>query len=70
MSEVTRLSVNLNQQTAAELKYLASHRGISYTEVIRQAIAVYNFVIYEQQQGNIIRICDSKGMPERDLVIL
>lgn len=70
MSKLTRLNVNLNRQTATALKYLASQRGISYTEAIRQAIAVYNFVITEQQQGNIIRICDSKGKPERDLVIL
>lgn len=70
MSELTRLSVNLNQQTANALKHLAKQRGISYTEAIRQAISVYSFVLTEQQVGNTVQVLDQHGKPDRNLVIL
>lgn len=70
MSDLTRLNVNLNQETTDALKFHAKQRGISYTEAIRQAIAVYSFVLTEQQIGNTVQVLDQNGKPDRNLVIL
>lgn len=47
----TRLSVNINDETAAALKELAARRDTSVTEIVRRAVAVYKFVEDEVGQG-------------------
>jgi hypothetical protein len=70
MSEVVRLSVNLNQETAAALKDLAQDQGLSMTEVIRRAISVYNFVVDEHDAGRKIHTMDQDGRNVRELVMM
>ena len=40
----TRLSVNINDETARALKELAERRETSVTDIIRRAVSVYKFV--------------------------
>lgn len=40
----TRLSVNINDETAEALRELADRKGTSVTEIVRRAVSVYKFV--------------------------
>lgn len=61
-SKVTRLSVNINAETAQALKELADLRGTSVTEVIRRAVSVYKFIEDEVQDGKTLQLADrAKG---------
>lgn len=48
----TRLSVNINDETAEALKELAERRGTTVTEIVRRMAAVYKFVDDESIEGN------------------
>lgn len=55
----TRLSVNINDETAAALKDLADRRDTSVTEIVRRAVAVYKFVEDEVgQKGKTLQLVD------------
>jgi hypothetical protein len=49
---VTKLNVNINDETAAALKDLAERRQITVTEVVRRAVSVYKFVEDEVVDGD------------------
>jgi hypothetical protein len=59
---VVRLSVNLAPDVADVLKFWKGRKGISITEAVRRAIAVWNFVENERDKGNRIAILE----PGRD----
>lgn len=48
---VTKLNVNINDETAAALKDLADRRQITVTEVVRRAVSVYKFIEDEVGDG-------------------
>jgi predicted transcriptional regulator len=48
----TRLSININDETAAALQELAKKRGVSVTEIVRRAVSVYKFVEDEVSDGD------------------
>lgn len=60
-SDVVRLSVNLNEETADALKKLAADKGITITEVMRRAVAVTKFLYDEQDKGKTIQVVSRKG---------
>ncbi|OHV27753.1 MULTISPECIES: ribbon-helix-helix protein, CopG family [Pseudofrankia] len=68
MPDATRLSVNINQESAAALKEITERRGISNTEAIRRAIAIYKLIEEETANGNKIQIKDGKTV--REIVML
>lgn len=49
---VTKLNVNINDETAAALKDLAARRQTTVTEIVRRAVSVYKFVEDEVVDGN------------------
>lgn len=49
---VTRLSVNINDETAAALKQMADRRQTTVTEVVRRAVSVYKFIEDEVVDGD------------------
>lgn len=51
MSNVTRLSVNINADTAEFLHEAAKRENRSITEVIRRAVSVYKYVTYDEAGG-------------------
>jgi hypothetical protein len=67
-NDLTRLSINLNAETADALRKIAARRGISYTEAVRRAIAVYTFIDDEVQGG--AKIATVRGDDYRELVLL
>jgi hypothetical protein len=56
-----RLSVNLNEETAEELKSLIGRRGFSISEGVRRAIAVWKFLEDEKSRGNEIAVIEADG---------
>lgn len=48
----TRLSVNINEETARALRELAERHDTSVTDIVRRAVAVYKFVEDETRDGD------------------
>lgn len=67
---LTRLSVNMNAETAAALKQLAAHQHVSQTEIIRRAVALMKFIEDEQRQGRKIQSMDNNERNKRELVLV
>jgi hypothetical protein len=53
-----RLSVNLSAESAETFKTLIKRKGLTITEGIRRAIAVWKFVEDETQRGNQIAVIE------------
>lgn len=68
MPDYTRLTVNINVETAAALKEVAERRGISYTEAIRRAVAILKLIEDETLKGHSIQINEGKRVREIVLV--
>lgn len=66
--EFVRLSVNLNQETAAALKELSRRRSITATEVVRRSISLQWFLQEERRRGRKVHTMDSDGANVRELV--
>jgi hypothetical protein len=67
---LTRLSVNMNAETAAALKYMAARQGVSQTEIIRRAVALMKFIDDEQRLGRKLQTTDSNDHNTRELVLV
>lgn len=66
----TRLSVNINSETAQALQDLASRHGTSVTEIVRRAIGVYKFVDDETQKPDTTLQLVSENAKERAIIHL
>jgi Ribbon-helix-helix protein, copG family len=53
-----RLSVNLSFETAEIFRKLIERKGLSISEGIRRAIAVWNFLEDEKSRGNEIAVVE------------
>lgn len=69
-NKVTRLSVNLNTETAGALKDMAGAKNLTYTETVRRAISVYKFLLDESTAGREIRVQDKDGQNPREVLFL
>lgn len=69
-SDLVRLNVNLNKETAAALKEIAERQDISMTEAIRRAVAVLKFVSDEQAKDRKIQTMNQDGSDKRQLVMM
>lgn len=65
--ELTRLSVNLNQESADYLQEYASDKGVSLTEAVRRVIGVSKFVHDEVDSGRKIVVVNKKGRPLKEV---
>lgn len=63
--QVVRLSINLAPDVAAALKKWAGAKGLSITEGVRRAIAVWDFVESERQAGNRLAVIENDGSGDR-----
>ena len=68
--QVTRLSVNINEETAAKLRWYKEHKGISITETVRRAIALLELVERETGKGSevLLKSPDNKSVRQLWLV--
>ncbi len=60
-----RLSIQLSDEALKELKNLAKRKGISMREVMRRALAVYDYVADE---GNAVSLIKDDGSTETLLI--
>ncbi|WP_411699022.1 ribbon-helix-helix protein, CopG family [Conyzicola sp.] len=65
---IVRLNVNLNAETAAALRKIADERDISFTEAVRRAISVYDFIDSETRNGRRVQTTDSDRSNVRELI--
>lgn len=56
---MTRLSININDETAASLQ--SQLPAVSVTERVRRAVALYGFLDAAMQRGERIRLIDRDG---------
>lgn len=64
---MTRLNININDTTAEELRLLKEEKGISVTELIRNAVSLYSFLEQEKREGRKIETVSSKGKDRKIL---
>jgi len=57
-SHFVRLSVNLGSETADIFKELIERKGLSITEGVRRAIAIWKFLEDEKSLGNQIAVVE------------
>lgn len=69
---VVRLSVNLAPSVADALKTTASKQGVSITEGIRRAVALWKLVSDAQEHGQRVMVVDGHGenAQYREIVII
>jgi hypothetical protein len=58
---VVRLSINVSPATAADFKAVAARKGLTITEGIRRAIAVWKFAEDETAAGNELAVIEKDG---------
>jgi hypothetical protein len=69
VTDLIRLSVNMNTETAAALKEMADSGGRSLTETVRRCIAITKFIKDERLAGNRIQIVDTERNEVRELIL-
>jgi ribbon-helix-helix CopG family protein len=69
-----KLTVELNERATARLDNLAKSKGLSKVDILRRALALYEYVEEQAEAGNRFAITDSTGQPIelffRDLRVL
>lgn len=65
---VSRLSVNINEDTANAIREIKASEGISATETIRRAVSFYRYLLDCRDVGD--RILRESDGSYRELVIL
>jgi hypothetical protein len=61
----------MNEETAEALKELSKKQGLSLTETIRRAIAVYKFIYSEVKDNHrIIQTMNPDGTNKREVVLM
>lgn len=68
--QLVRLNVNMNEQTAKDLKELADRDGLSFTETIRRAVAIYKYIRDEVRKDRVILTMDPDGRNRREIVLM
>ena len=66
VSEHTRLSVNMNQETADALRSVMDHYGVSVTEAVRIAVSLADFFRKEMAEGNRIQLVNRRSGSTRE----
>ncbi len=69
-ADYTRLSVNINDATAEQLRRVAKDRGINITEAVRRAIALLAFIEDEVQAQHQVQVVDPQSGSVRELVMI
>lgn len=70
MGTFIRLSVNMNLETAAALRTIATNKGASFTEMVRRCISVYKYLEDERLRGNKLYLVDENSNERREIILL
>lgn len=65
-----RLNININEETADTLRKLKVEKGMSTTELVRNAIALYDYLVEEKKAGRKIQTSNSLGKEKHEIVFL
>lgn len=65
---MSRLSVNINDETYYAILAMQGKRQTNATEVIRRAVSVYAFLARAQADGNAIETVDNEGRTTRVVI--
>ncbi|WP_225850257.1 ribbon-helix-helix protein, CopG family [Streptomyces sp. HPF1205] len=65
--QVSRLSVNINQDTAEKIRVYRKRRGVSITETIRRAVAILALLDEETAKDSEVLIKSKDGKNIRQL---
>lgn len=68
-TNLIRLKVNLNTETAAALLELSKSTDQTITDVLHQAIAVLNFMTNEERKGRRIQTMNQKGKKKKEIYL-
>ena len=66
---MTRLNVNINDETAAAIRQIMERHGWTATEVVRRSVSVYALLHRAQQRGHI-EIAETENGTVTRVVIL
>lgn len=69
MTNSYRLNVNINNNTAEQIRDLKKDLDISSTEIVRNAVALYATMNQAKMRGQTIQIVDSRGKRRVDILI-
>lgn len=64
-SAIVRLSVNLAPSVALALRQTAEKSGVSVTEAVRRAVAVWKLVVDARAQGHTVLVMRGEGPEAR-----
>lgn len=67
---MSRLNVNINDDTAAALRALADQDKMSVTEVVRRAVSVYKFVKDELDEDTDLQLVNKKSKERTTLALI
>lgn len=67
--DVARLSINLSTETANAFKELIGRKGLTLTEGIRRAIAVWQFLEDETSKGNEVAVIKEDGTVRKVILL-
>lgn len=65
-----RLNININAETADALRKLKQEKSMSATEIVRNAIALYEYLADEKKNDRRIQTTDANGKDKHDIVFL
>lgn len=68
MAETVKLSVNLSREVVNALQEIAEKKGVSMTEVVRQAISHEKYITDAISEDKKVLIEDTKSGKIRELV--
>jgi predicted transcriptional regulator len=67
---VAKLTVEFNDQLNKTIEQLAKDQGVTKTDILRRAVALYDFVRKETGQGGTKKLSITKdGKPVTDIVL-
>jgi hypothetical protein len=67
--KLIRLNINISEQTAATLRRWKA-QGITATDLVRRAVALYDMLEEEQRKGREIQIVDAENREVQALRLL
>lgn len=67
--ELQRLSINITPETAKILQDLKADKNMTVTEIVRNAVSVYDFFLSELSEGRSIQTMDKDGSSKRDVIM-
>ena len=66
---ITRLSINISEETARQLKRLAEEHDTSVTNIVRRAVSVYSF-LDDELEMNSLQLVDKKTKETTTLALV